>query len=62
MFYQLVILSCIVGNLVALIPLSIIILLKDEKNKSIKKQFLFLSISSFMIEFFNYYLVLVVLI
>lgn len=42
----------IVGNLVALIPLSIIILLKDEKNKSIKKQFLFLSISSFMIEFF----------
>ena len=52
----------IVGNLVALIPLSIIILLKDEKNKSIKKQFLFLSISSFMIEFFNYYLVLVVLI
>lgn len=43
----------IVGNLVALIPLSIIILLKDEKNKSIKKQFLFLSISSFMIEFFQ---------
>ena len=43
----------IVGNLVALIPLSIIILLKDEKNKSIKKQFLFLSISSFMIEFFH---------
>lgn len=43
----------IVGNLVALIPLSIIILLKGEKNKSIKKQFLFLSISSFMIEFFH---------
>ena len=43
----------IVGNLVALIPLSIIILLKDEKNKSIKKQFLFLGISSFMIEFFH---------
>lgn len=42
----------IVGNLVALMPLSIIILLKDEKNKSIKK-FLFLSISSFMIEFFH---------
>lgn len=41
----------IVGNIIALIPLSVILILIDEKNKNIKNQFLILSLVTFIIEF-----------
>ena len=40
----------IIGNVVALIPLSIILILKDKRNESIKRQFIILSLITLSIE------------
>lgn len=41
----------IIGNIIALTPLSIILILINEKNTNLKKQFLILSLVTFIIEF-----------
>ena len=40
----------ILGNLVALVPLSFLLLLKDDKYKKVKKQFIYLSVTVILIE------------